>query len=346
MTEGKRRIAVLAPIGWRVPPRHYGPWEWATSILTEGLVRRGHDVTLFATKDAVTSARLEAVVPSPYWETPGLDVKVMESLHCANAFEQADRFDVISNQADFVPLTYSRMVATPVVTTIHGINSQEVLSVYEAYDDRSAYVAISKASREPTLTYSAVIPHGIPLDQFAYSGKGHGYLLSFARLHPDKGIENSIRVARACGRHLVIAGIIADRPYFDEKILPELGMDVVYVGSVKPHERSRLLGEADALLHLISFEEPFGFPVVEAMATGTPVIGFRRGALPETIVDGVTGFLVDDVAAAVEAVGRIGEIDRATCRAHVEQRFGADRMAEDYERAFERVLAQRRSAVL
>src|SRR5690606_8118657 len=193
-----------APISWRVPPRHYGPWEQFCSLLTEGLVARGVDVTLFATADSETSARLEAVAPTGYSEDPTLDAKVWEALHIARLFERAGEFDLIHNSFDFLPLAFTRMVDTPVVTTIHGFASDASLPVYTAYADRVAYVAISDADRHPALSYAATIHHGIEMDAFAL-GAGGGPLVFFGRIHPDKGTAAAIEVARAADHPLVIA---------------------------------------------------------------------------------------------------------------------------------------------
>ncbi len=329
------RVGMIAPISWRVPPRHYGPWERIVSILTEGLVGRGIDVTLFATADSVTSARLVAVTPTGYSEDRSIDAKVYEGLHIAAAFERAGEFDLLHNHFDFLPLTYSRLVKTPVVTTIHGFSSERILPVFRAYNDIGHYVSISEADRHPSLDYAATVYHGIPLEEFTFRGEPRDYLLFFGRIHPEKGAREAIEVARRCGRKLVIAGIIQDENYFREVIAPFVDGDRVrYAGSVGPEDRDELLGGAFALLHLISFEEPFGLSVVEAMATGTPVIAFPRGSMPEIIVDGTTGFLVESVEAAAIAVSRITEIDRRDCRAHVERRFSADRMVDDYIRVY------------
>ena len=337
------RIAVLAPVSWRVPPRAYGPWEQFASLLTEGLVERGIDVTLFATGDSLTSGRLASVVPRAYSEDPDADPKVSECLHIAQAFERADEFDVIHNSFDFLPLTYSRLVKTPVLTTIHGLSSPRILPVYQRYNASSAYVAVSEADRHPSLDYVSTIHHGIDTDSFAVHPAAGAYLLFFGRIHPDKGTAEAIEVAARSHIPLILAGIIQDQRYFDEQIAPRIdGRAVRYVGAIGPGERSEMLGGARALLHLISFEEPFGYSVVEAMACGTPVIAFRRGSMPELIVDGTTGFLVEDVDAAVVAVDRAQGCDRPAIRAHAVARFGRARMVDAYIATYESVACERR----
>ena len=333
------RVAVLAPVSWRVPPRHYGPWEQFASLLTEGLAAKGVDVTLFATADSQTSGRLASVVPRGYSEDPEVDAKVAECLHIAHAFERAGEFDVIHNSFDFLPLTYSGLVDTPVLTTIHGFSSELILPVYQRYNATTAYVAISEADRHPALDYLATIHHGIDTDAFALHPSPGGYLLFFGRIHPDKGTVEAIDVAVQAGMPLVIAGIVQDQAYFDERVAPRLdGERVSFVGPVSPDERSELLGGAHALLHLIGFDEPFGYSVVEAMACGTPVIAFPRGSMPELIEDGTTGFLVGDVEDAVSAVGRSSELDRALIRATAVERFAVGRMVDSYIAAYETVV--------
>jgi glycosyltransferase involved in cell wall biosynthesis len=334
------RIGMLSPISWRTPPRHYGPWELFVSLLTEGLVARGVDVTLFATLDSVTAARLDGVAPTGYSEDDSYHVKVYESLHIARMFERAAEFDLLHNSFDFLPLTYTRLVDTPVVTTIHGFASDATLPPYVAYADRVHYVAISDADRHPALPYAATIHHGIDLAAFEPSSGPGDHLAFFGRIHPDKGTAAAIEVATRAGVPLVIAGIVQDEAYFEESVRPHLDGDrVSYLGPVGPTERQRVLGGARALLHLIDFDEPFGFSVVEAMACGTPVIANARGSMPELIEEGVNGVLVTTSDEAVEAVGTVADLDRAAVRASVVDRFGVDRMVDDYLALYRRILA-------
>jgi glycosyltransferase involved in cell wall biosynthesis len=330
---------MLAPISWRTPPRAYGPWELVTSLLTEALVARGVDVTLFATLDSETAGTLAGVCPAPYSEDPSIDAKVWELLHVAHVFERAGEFDLIHNQADFVPLAFTRLVDTPVVTTIHGFSSDRILPTFRAYQDRVHYVAISAADRAPDLRYAATIHHGIPIADFPFDAAGGDDLLFFGRIHPDKGAAEAIIAARAARRRLVMAGIVQDQGYHEREVAPHIdGERVRYLGAVGGAERSRTLGGAHCLLHLINFDEPFGLSVIEAMACGTPVIACNRGSMPELIDHGVTGFLVDNAGQAVEAIARIGEIDRAACRAAVMERFTVERMADAYLALYRSIL--------
>lgn len=333
------RIAVLSPISWRTPPRHYGPWESVVSLLTEELVTMGLDVTLFATGDSQTSGKLVAVCPCPYSEDHSVDPKVAECLHIAEIFERAGEFDLIHNHFDFLPLTYSGLVRTPVITTIHGFSSPKIIPVYKKYNTRSYYVAISDSDKSPELDYIATIHHGIDLHQFPFLDADGEYLLFFGRIHPDKGVYEAIQVAQRVGMNLVIAGIIQDQDYFETMVQPYVdGENVTFLGSVGPDRRAAVLGQAKALLHLISFDEPFGLSVVESMACGTPVIAFRRGSMPEIIRHGETGYIVDDIEGAIDAVTAIKSIDRTQCRADVENRFTRTRMARDYVRNYEKIL--------
>ena len=333
------RVAVLSPISWRTPPRHYGPWESVVSLLTEELAHMGLDVTLFATGDSLTSGKLAAVCPRPCSEDHSVDPKVAECLHISEIFERASEFDLIHNNFDFLPLTYSGLVETPVVTTIHGFSSPKIMPVYKKYAARSHYVAISESDKSPELDYIATIHHGIDVTQFPFSGAGGEYLLFFGRIHPDKGVREAIHVAQRAGIKLVLAGIIQDQDYFTTDVEPHIdGTTVEYLGSVGPDQRADVLGHALALLHLISFDEPFGLSLVESMACGTPVIAFDRGSMPEIIRDGETGYIVADIEGAIRAVAAVRTIDRSVCRADVERRFTSTRMARDYVRVYQEIL--------
>jgi glycosyltransferase involved in cell wall biosynthesis len=260
-------------------------------------------------------------------------------MHIANLFERAAEFDLIHNSFDFLPLTFTRLVETPVLTTIHGFASDATLPPYVAYADRVSYVAISEADRHPALEYVATIHHGIDFSQFEFNPEPDDYLLFFGRIHPDKGVAEAIEVARATGIPLVIAGIIQDQGYFDREVAPHVDDRAVrYIGSVGPAERSRILGGATALLHLINFDEPFGFSVVESMACGTPVIASPRGSMPEIVSDGINGFLVEMPGDATGAVEALGSLDRRKVRDSVEDRFTVERMVDRYIKVYRQLV--------
>jgi len=332
-------IAMLSPIAWRTPPRHYGPWESIVSHLTEGLVSRGFNVTLFATGDSETSGKLHAVCPRGYEEDRSITPKVWECLHISELFERAEEFDIIHNNFDFLPLTYTGLISTPVVTTIHGFSSPGILPVYRKYNGKVFYVSISDADRSPELDYIRTIHHGIDINQFDFQPEPDDYLLFFGRIHHDKGAREALEIARACDKKLILAGIIQDDTYYQQYIEPHLdNNNVVYIGIAGPAQRNQLLGKATALLHPINFNEPFGLSVIESMACGTPVIAFNKGSMPELIENGKNGFLVNAVKEAIDAVTRINDIDRASCRRRVEQYFTVNHMVEKYVQVYETIL--------
>src|SRR5579884_3872540 len=331
------RLAMLGPVSWRTPPRQYGAWETVVSNLTEGLIRRGYDVTLFASADSLTAAKLYAVAPRAWSEDETLDPRVWEHLHISAVMEQAGEFDLIHNNFDLVPLTYSRLIETPMLTTVHGFSLDQYRLVYRKYRNAN-FVSISDADRDPYINYAATVYNGIRLDEFTFNPAPGDYLAFVGRIHPDKGVHLAAELALRSGRRLVIAGIIQDQEYFDTLIRPRLGSLVEFVGPVGPPERDEIFRNAWASLHLTTIPERFGLAMAESMATGTPVIGFDRGSVREVVADGVTGFVVPEVEAAVEAVGQIGRISRAACRKRVEERFSVAAMTDGYLDAYARVL--------
>lgn len=332
------KIAVLAPVAWRTPPRHYGPWEQFASTLADGLAEAGLDVTLFATKDSVTKAKLCWACEKPYEENPDADAKVCEYLHISQAAEKANEFDIIHNGYDFMPLTYSGLIKAPMVTTIHGFSSPKILPVYRKYNPSTYYVSISNTDREKSLDYIRTVYHGIRVEDFRFQKKKGNYLLFFGRIHPDKGTHHAITIALRLKKELIIAGIIQDQQYFNECVQPYLSDQIRFIGPVGPEGKSDLLGNAEALLHPIQFDEPFGYSVVEALACGTPVIAFNRGSMPEILNDGTTGFLVRSAEEAAERVEDLATIEPSRCRQEVEQRFSYRRMIRDYLEVYREVL--------
>lgn len=341
------KIALLAPISWRTPPRKYGPWEQVASNIAEGLIESGHDVTLFATGDSLTMGKLEYVCHRGYSENYELDPKVEECLHISNLMEQSSKFDLIHNNFDFLPLTYSGLIKTPMVTTIHGFSSKKILPVYKKYNPIGNYVSISDSDRSPELNYVATVYNGINTGEFTFCGQPKDYLLFFGRIHPDKGTYEAIQIAKKSGRKLIISGLIQDQGYFDNKIRPYLNeRDIRYVGNSGPVERDKLLGEATALLHPIGFEEPFGLSVVESMLCGTPVIAFNKGSMPELILNGKTGFLVNSIPEAVGLINKIKFIDRKFCRDYASEKFSRKKMVEGYLEVYRKILkAKKRESV-
>lgn len=333
------KIAMLSPIAWRTPPRHYGPWELVVSNLTEELVKLGHEVTLYATGDSKTAARLEYICPYPYEENPEIDPKVWEAMHIAHLFENAHKYDIIHNNYDFIPLAFSRMTDTPVVTTIHGFSSPKIVPIYREYNRDNYYVSISDSDRHRDLDYVRTVYHGINLDEFTFSDKPGDYLVFLGRIHPDKGTEQAIEIARQSGMKLLIAGIIQDKDYYNERVAPHIdNRQIIYIGSVGPPQRDELLRNAYAVLHPISYQEMFGLTVVESMACGTPVVAFNKGSMPEVIKDGVSGFLVQNVAEACEVMPKVASLPRSHCRQWVETRFSRQRMALDYQSVYQDIL--------
>lgn len=311
-------------------------------MLTEGLMQRGLDVTLYATADSLTSARLQAVAPRPWSEDPELDPKVWECLHISALFEAAAEYDLIHNHFDFLPLSYSGLINTPVLTTIHGFSSPRILPVYKKYNGKVYYTAISEADRHPDLDYWATVHHGIPVDDYPFQAAPGNYLLFFGRIHHHKGVYEAIQLSRQVDLPLIIAGIIQDQDYFDRQVKPYLDdQQVRYIGPVVAEDKGKLLKEALALLHLINFDEPFGLSVIESMACGTPVIACNRGSMPELIINGQTGFLVDDLDQAAEAVHQLKEINRNNCRRHVDQNFTVSRMVDQYIQVYRQIIEAR-----
>src|SRR6202790_886871 len=318
MTKPKKSVAILSPIAWRTPPRQYGAWETVASNITEGLVARGWDVTLFASKDSLTRAHLHAVIDRGYEENPAIDPKVAEYLHISEVFEHAAEFDLIHSHYDFMALTYSRLVKTPVLTTIHGFSSPRIMPVYEKY--RNGYfVSISNSDRAPGLNYLATVYNGIDLALYPFQESPGDHLIFLGRIHQEKGVHLAIEVARLSGLPLLIGGIIQDQTYFREQVEPHLTQTIRYIGPVDVGCKNALFARARALLHLNTIPERFGLVLAEANAAGVPVIAMDLGSCREVIEDGKTGFLVNNINEAVLALERLSVIDRTRCRLRVQQ---------------------------
>ncbi|OAQ42134.1 glycosyl transferase [Pedobacter psychrophilus] len=334
------KVAILSPVAWRTPPVHYGPWEQMASNLAENLVKLGIDVTLFATGDSFTSGKLNSVILKGYETEKGQDAKVLECLHISNLIENADQFDIIHNHFDFLPLTYSKLIKTPIITTIHGFSSDKIIPVYQKYNDHTYYVSISNSDRSDKLKYLATVYNGLNTEEFTFNPSPKDQLLFFGRIHPDKGTAEAIAIAKKTNKKLIIAGIIQDEGYFEREIKPHLNEDVQFIGSAGPQKRNELMGESLALLHPINFNEPFGLSVAEAMMCGTPVIAFNRGSMPELIENNKNGFLVDNVEKAVDAIDKTSSIDRKKCSELAKNRFSAKTMASEYLKLYHQILNQ------
>jgi glycosyltransferase involved in cell wall biosynthesis len=333
-----KRIAILSPVAWRTPPRAYGAWETVASNITEGLVSHGwKNVTLFATKESVTKARLEGWIEKGYEEDKSQISLVSTCLHISKVMEQAGQFDLIHNNFDYLPLTYLPLIKTPMLTTIHGFSDTDILRVYHDHKD-TYYVSISDSDRDPGLPYLATVYNGIDLSNLTFSDKPGNKLVHYGRIHNDKGTHLSIEVAKKCGMDLIIAGIIQDQAYFDNLIKPHLNQSSIqYIGPVNPVARDALLKEAYAVIHLNLIPERFGLVMAESMAAGVPVIAMDLGSCREVIVDKQTGYLVNSVDEAVKAVKIIEKIDRKKCRQHVEENFTIDKMVCGYEKVYEEI---------
>ncbi len=333
-----KRIAVLAPVAWRTPPRAYGAWETVASNITEGLVARGwKNVTLFATKESETKAKLEGWVERGYEEDKNQIPLVSTCLHISKVMERAGEFDLIHNNFDYLPLTYLPFIKTPMLTTIHGFSDPDILRVYHDHKD-SYYASISDSDRDAGLPYLATVYNGIDLSNLTFSETPGDKLVHYGRIHNDKGTHLAIDVAKRCGRDLIIAGIIQEQKYFDDLVKPHINnSSIQYIGPVNPTQRDALLKEASAVIHLNLIPERFGLVMAESNAAGVPVIAMDLGSCREVIADKETGYLVNNVEEAVEAVDKIDQIDRRKCRRRVEENFTIDCMAAGYEKVYEEI---------
>ena len=337
------RLAVLAPITWPAPPPGYGPWEQIAFNIADGMRRRGLNVTLFATGNSQFDGRVESVVPVGTAEDPSLNGDVFGALHIARLMEHASEFDLIHNNFDWKPMTYAcALKAPPMLTTVHGFSTPQILGAYYACAWRTFYTSISDADRDPGLGYLATTYNGIDPNEFTFNAKPGEYLVFLGRFHPEKGTHLAIEIAKRSGKHLKIAAIPHDEEYFATMVAPHIdGDQIQYLGEVKRQARNELLGNALALVHMTSRPERFGLTMVEAMACGTPVLGANMGSIPEIVVDGVTGFLCDSVDRALEKVPLLATLDRRACRARVEQEFTVDRMIDRYLTAYGDAIAQK-----
>ncbi len=339
------RIAQVAPLFESVPPPLYGGTERIVSYLTEGLVRRGHDVTLFASGDSLTAARLVATTPRALRHDAA--VEDWMPYHVAQVRRVVDRaasFDVIHNHMDYLAFPMMLETDAAVVTTLHGrLDLPDLPAVFDAYPE-AHLISISDAQRKPLphVHWCGMVHHGVPPAAYPFGYGDAGYLAFLGRISPEKRVDTAIRVARTVRMPLKIAGKIdrADARYFDTAIRPLLRGDVEFLGEIGGKKKARFLGAARALLFPIDWPEPFGLVMIEAMACGTPVVALRRASVPEVVEDGVTGFICDDEEEMVAAVRSVRNIDRRGCRMAFLRRFADERMVDDYERLYAHVLAR------
>jgi glycosyltransferase involved in cell wall biosynthesis len=344
------KIAQVAPLYESVPPQLYGGTERVVSYLTEELVRQGHDVTLFASGDSVTSARLIAACRRSLRLDPDcIDQLPHHLVMLEEVFRRADDFDVIHFHVDYFHFPWSRRRPIRQLTTLHGrLDIPDLVPLYREYPEMPV-VSISDSQRTPlpSLNWLATVHHGLPPDLHACGSSGSGgYLVFLGRISPEKGVDRAIEIAGSAGLPLKIAAKVdkADREYYEQEIRPLLDQPrVEFLGEVDEKDKGELLGGARALLFPIDWPEPFGMVMIEAMACGTPVIAFRRGSVPEVMVEGRSGFICEDTDEAVTAVGRLSEIPRQEVRRVFEERFTVERMARDYVAIYERLLMEDRT---
>ena len=341
------RIAQVAPLIESVPPKHYGGTERIVSYLTEELVRAGHDVTLFASGDSVTNARLIASCERSLRKNESCkDPVAREVLLVDHVVEHANEFDLIHFHTGYLHFPICRYLPVPHVTTLHGrLDMPDMGPVFERFRDVPV-ISISNAQRQPLpwANWQATIYHGLPKEFFAFQPNQGGYLAFLGRISPEKRVDRAIEIAKRVSMPLKIAAKVdrVDRRYFKRDIEPLLTQShVEWVGEISDQQKNEFLGNAYALLFPIDWPEPFGLVMIEAMACGTPIIAYDRGSVPEVMENGVTGFIVSEIEQAVEAVGRVRDLSRARCREVFEKRFTASRMASDYVNLYTRLADSR-----
>ena len=341
------RIAQVAPLVESVPPKHYGGTERIVAFLTEELVRSGHKVTLFASGDSVTSAELIPVTRRSFRRNKrAKDYLSREVLLMDHVMQRAGEFDVIHFHTGSLHYLISRHLTVPHVTTLHGrLDTLELLRLYERFRDMPM-ISISNSQRTPwpCANWQATIYHGLPQDLFRFHSEPGSYLAFLGRASPEKRVDRAIEIAKRVGMPLKIAAKVdpADRRYFKREIEPLLNdPHIEWLGEINDKDKDQFLGNAYALLFPIDWPEPFGLVMIESMACGTPVIAFACGSVPEVMDNGVTGFVVNQIEEAVEAVRRVRDLSRARCREVFEKRFTASRMASDYIDAYNRLTDSR-----
>jgi glycosyltransferase involved in cell wall biosynthesis len=338
------RIAQIAPIVERVPPKKYGGTERMVHALTEELVKRGHEVTLFASGDSQTSAKLESVYPRSLREAKVKDLygtNTWTLLNMGLAYDMQDEFDIIHDHLAPLSLTAANLATTPVVMTMHGAFSVDNRKLFQTL--RTPYVVTISESQMyslPDLNHAGTIHNGLPMEHYPFDGEMGDYLLFVGRISPEKGVHFAVEAALELDLPLVLAAKVDayDLPYFREYIEPHLSERIRWIGEVDEGERNKLLANARCFLHPVTWREPFGLTLIEAMACGCPVVAFDKGSIPEIVNTGVTGYVVQDLETMIEAINNIGAIDRKACREHALTHFSAKRMADGYEAVYRKIL--------
>ena len=339
------KILQIAPLWERVPPPGYGGTEAVVSVLTDALVRAGHDVTLWASGDSLTLAELRSVYPRGLRTAKDVsDATPYEWVHAGAAIAGAKQFDIIHNHAMEPVMALAGLVNVPMLTTMHCLITSDTRVVWQRYSGYYNTISRAQFSTVPPLEkpqHAGVVRNAVDVASFPFSTQKDDYLLCLNRVAPEKGTHLAIEAARRAGRKLIIAGKVdpVDRDYYEAAVKPRVdGRDVVFLGEADQRTKRELYARAACVLMPICWDEPFGLVMVEAMACGTPVIAFARGAAPELIVDGETGFLVDDVDSMLEALGKIDTIEPDCCRQHVEANFDVPVMVEGYLRLYREIV--------
>lgn len=342
------RIAQIAPLWERVPPTTYGGSELVVSLLTDELVRRGHEVTLFASGDSITLANLEAIhARALRLDDQVKEYGIYEMLQLAQVYERAEEFDVIHSHVGCAALPYVNLVKTPTVHTLHGIFTPDNEKMFR-YARKHLYVSISNTQREPRLglNYVATAYNGIDVEshKFHPTPSDPPYLAFLGRLSPEKGTHHAIELAKRTGHTLKMAGKVdaVDREYYEQQIKPHIdGEQIQYLGEANHQQKNALMGGAVATLFPITWREPFGLVMVESMAAGTPVIALNLGSTSEVIAHEKTGFLCRSLEECVQAIARVSDLDRQACRDHVQANFSVQRMADSYEQVYRTITGDR-----
>ncbi len=343
------RIAQIAPIVERVPPKKYGGTERVIHALTEELVRRGHEVTLFASGDSITSATLKSVYPKSLREAKLKDIYATNTwslLNIGTAYAMQNEFDIIHDHTGFLGIATANIANTPVVMSMHGPLQPETRQIFTAFrKPRLVTISDSQSRPAPGLNYAGRVYNGLAMDEYPFSETHDGYLLFVGRISLEKGVHFAIEAAQELNLPLIIAAKLepVDKPYFQEYIEPRLSENIKWIGEVSESDRNMLMSKAICLLQPVTWREPFGLVLIEAMACGCPVVAFDKGSIPELVQNGKTGYVVEDLESMLDALKNIHTISRSYCREYALENFSAKKMADEYEAVYREILAQEAS---